>query len=53
MSNVIKKHYKVIIAVMLGLVLLPLMPIVIEIIFKTGNIVGTLVRQVGTNGLCF
>lgn len=52
MSSIIKRNYKLIIGVMIFLVLLPLFPLIIEIIFTAGNFVGTMIRQIGTHGVC-
>ena len=53
MLALIKNNYKTILLVGISIILLPLIPIVTEIIFKFGNIVGTFIRAFGTNGICF
>lgn len=52
MPTIIKKNYKTILMIGLIILLIPLVPIMIEIIFKLGNYVGTLIRMIGTNGMC-
>ena len=52
MSNLIIKNYKVIISIILGIIILPIIPILIEVLFKLGNIVGTYIRLFGSN-VCF
>lgn len=43
-STLIRKNYKIIIIGGLVLLLLPLLPICIDIIFKSGNIIGSTIR---------
>jgi len=42
--DLVKNNYKIIISVILILILVPTLPILIEIIFKFGNIVGSYIR---------
>lgn len=35
------------------LLLIPLLPIAIEMLFHTGTYVGTWIRMIGTHGACF
>ena len=53
MPNLIVKNYKVIISVILIVLCIPVLPTVIEIIFKLGQIVGTAARMYGNTGVCF
>ena len=52
MSNTLRKNYKLIIGIGVGLILLPLFPLMLEMIYSLGTYVGTFIRQIGTNGMC-
>lgn len=50
MLDLIKNNYKIILLVILMLIVIPTMPVLLEILFKFGNIVGTYIRL--GNGVC-
>ena len=52
MSHLIVKNYKTIISVILIILCLPILPTVVEIVFKLGQIVGTIARTYGSGGVC-
>lgn len=51
MRDLIVNNYKYIIGIIVALLLVPVLPTLIEIIFKLGNILGSYIRLVG-NGVC-
>jgi len=52
-SSFIKNNYKIILSIIFVILLIFVSPILIEIIFKSGNIIGTMIRTYGTKGICF
>jgi len=44
MSNILKNNYQKIVKILLFITLLFLLPISLEMVFKAGNIVGSLIR---------
>lgn len=50
--NNIKKNYKTFMFIVLIPFILPLMSIIIEIIFNSGNLLGTLIRSLIEGGIC-
>lgn len=50
--NNIKKYYKIFMFIILIPFILPLMSIVIEIIFNSGNLLGTVIRRLIEGGIC-
>jgi len=46
MSNTLRKHYKLLIGIGVGILLLPLFPIMLEMIFSLGVYAGTMIRQI-------
>ncbi len=53
MSDLVKNNYKVIVSIIIGICLLPLVPVVVEMLLKFGASIGTWIRLFGTNGMCF
>lgn len=51
--NYVKNNYKIILTIGIILLILPLLPTMIEMIFQVGTYVGTWIRMIGTNGMCF
>jgi len=51
--NYVKNNYKTIFMIGIILLLLPLIPTIIEMIFQVGTYVGTWIRMIGTHGACF
>lgn len=53
MSDFLKNHYKPILYIGISLIILPLVPVFIEMLLKLGQAIGTWIRLLGTNGMCF
>ena len=51
--NYVKQNYKTILMIGMILLLLPLLPMAVEMIFRTGTYVGTGIRMIGVHGMCF
>lgn len=49
----IKKYKKNIIIGTLLVILMPIMGVLMKIIFTYGNYIGTLIRSISENGVCF
>lgn len=52
MSDLIRSHYKPILYTGIAALVLPLVPVIIEVLLKFGQSVGTWIRLFGTNGMC-
>lgn len=51
--NYVKNNYKLLLTIGIILLLLPLMPTIVEMIFQIGTYVGTWIRMIGIHGACF